>query len=147
MEVETGRKAPTKGKSSFYSIKLIICVFVLFLFVILFQAETSSFDSYSLSPTASSWAFFKKWKGLALKANHGPSHSDITDSTIISKLRESVTFLPLKDLRFSETAMSGNTWFMSSLNDTYEENEAEYLYFPSKESKGRLLCIKGRDVM
>ena len=146
MEVETGRKAPTKRKSSFYSIKLIICVFVLFLFVILFQAETSSFDSYSLSPTASSWAFFKKWKGLALQANHGTSHSDITDSTIISKLRESVTFLPLKDLRFSETAMSGNTWFMSSLNDTYEENEAEYLYFPSKASKGRLLCIKGRDV-
>ncbi|GAB4844935.1 hypothetical protein Ancab_038330 [Ancistrocladus abbreviatus] len=39
--------------------------------------------------------------------------------------------------------MDGNTWFMSSFNDTYEENEAEYLYFPSQASKGRLLCIKG----
>ncbi|KDP41446.1 hypothetical protein JCGZ_15853 [Jatropha curcas] len=34
---------------------------------------------------------------------------------------------------------------MSSLNDTREENEAEYLYFPSEMSKGRLLCIKGKD--
>ncbi|XP_039159959.1 uncharacterized protein LOC108955504 [Eucalyptus grandis] len=34
---------------------------------------------------------------------------------------------------------------MSSLSDTVEENEAEYLYFPSQGSKGRILCIKGRD--
>ncbi|KAH0729830.1 hypothetical protein KY285_000837 [Solanum tuberosum] len=34
---------------------------------------------------------------------------------------------------------------MSSLNDTLEENETEHLYFPSKASKGRLLCFKGRD--
>ena len=58
--------------------------------------------------------------------------------TLISRLRDSVTFLPLKDLRFTETAMEGNTRFMSSLNDTREENEAEYLYFPSQASKGRL---------
>ncbi|GFZ10249.1 hypothetical protein Acr_21g0008480 [Actinidia rufa] len=37
--------------------------------------------------------------------------------------------------------MTGNTWFMSSLNATYEEGEAEYLYFPSNASKGRILCI------
>ncbi|PON70525.1 Transmembrane protein [Trema orientale] len=68
-----------------------------------------------------------------------------TKSNFMSKLRDSVTFLPLKDLRFTNTAMEGNTWFMSSLNDTREENEAEYLYFPSESSKGRLLCIKGND--
>lgn len=62
-----------------------------------------------------------------------------------AKVKESVTFLPLKDLRFSETAMTGNTWFMSSMNDTLEQNETEFLKFPSKESKGRLLCLKGRD--
>lgn len=67
------------------------------------------------------------------------------ESTYISRLRDSVTFMPLKDLRFAKTAMEGNTWFMSSLNDTREENEAEYLYFPSESSKGRLLCIKGND--
>ncbi|GAB4861323.1 hypothetical protein Ancab_036484 [Ancistrocladus abbreviatus] len=64
---------------------------------------------------------------------------------MISKLQDSVTFLPLKELRFAETAVEGHTWFLSSLNDTYEEEEAEYMYFPSISSKGRLLCIKGND--
>ncbi|KAI3412776.1 uncharacterized protein J3R85_016899, partial [Psidium guajava] len=45
----------------------------------------------------------------------------------------------------TEAAMSRNTWFMSSLSDTAEEDEAEHLYFPSRASKGRILCIKGRD--
>lgn len=31
------------------------------------------------------------------------------------------------------------------MNDTYEENEAEHLYFPSDASKGRLLCMNGRN--
>ncbi|GAB4861322.1 hypothetical protein Ancab_036483 [Ancistrocladus abbreviatus] len=67
--------------------------------------------------------------------------------TLISKLRDSFTFLPLKDLRFAKTAMEGNTWFLSSLlNDTYEENEADYLHFPSQSSKGRFLCIRGSDM-
>ncbi|KAG5630723.1 hypothetical protein H5410_002440 [Solanum commersonii] len=61
------------------------------------------------------------------------------------ELKTSVTFLPLVDLRFRETATTGHTWFMSSLNDTLEENETEHLYFPSKASKGRLLFFKGRD--
>ncbi|KAK9269924.1 hypothetical protein L1049_025497 [Liquidambar formosana] len=69
----------------------------------------------------------------------------LTSKRCTSELRDSITFLPLIDLRFSQTAMDGNTWFMSSMNDTHEENEAEYLYFPSQASKGRLLCIKGRD--
>ncbi|XP_057468717.1 uncharacterized protein LOC130757915 [Actinidia eriantha] len=41
--------------------------------------------------------------------------------------------------------MTGNTWFMSSLNATYEEDEAEYLYFPSNASKGQILCINAHD--
>ncbi|GAB4844936.1 hypothetical protein Ancab_038331 [Ancistrocladus abbreviatus] len=41
--------------------------------------------------------------------------------------------------------MKGNTWFMSSLADTFEKNEVEYLYFPSKTSKGHLLCMMGND--
>lgn len=63
----------------------------------------------------------------------------------ISRFRDSVTFLPLIDVRFAETPMEGNTWFMSSLNETRQENKAEYLYFPSQTSKGRVLCIMGRD--
>ncbi|PKI73557.1 hypothetical protein CRG98_006138 [Punica granatum] len=35
---------------------------------------------------------------------------------------------------------------MSSLNDTLEEDEAEYLHFPSQASNRRLLCLKGRDM-
>ncbi|CAN6584128.1 unnamed protein product [Malus baccata var. baccata] len=62
------------------------------------------------------------------------------------KLQNSVTFLPLKDTRFANTAMKGNTWFMSSLSDTYEENESEYLYFPLEASDGKLLCIKWNDI-
>lgn len=75
------------------------------------------------------------------------NHHYSTDmvATLLTKLQDSVTFLPLKDVRFSETPREGNTWFMSSLNDTHEPGEPEYLYFPSKESKGRILCIKGRN--
>ncbi|KAK4357807.1 hypothetical protein RND71_023417 [Anisodus tanguticus] len=59
------------------------------------------------------------------------------------KLRESVTFLPLKDLRYSSKAQQGHTWFMSSMYDTHEEVEVQYQRFPSSASKGRLLCLKG----
>ncbi|CAA2982262.1 PREDICTED: uncharacterized protein LOC107015834 [Olea europaea subsp. europaea] len=41
--------------------------------------------------------------------------------------------------------MTGHTWFMSSLNDIHEKNEAEHLYFPSEKSKNRLLCVKGKN--
>ncbi|KAE9457377.1 hypothetical protein C3L33_10721, partial [Rhododendron williamsianum] len=71
------------------------------------------------------------------------SHSNLVE-TLTAKLKDSVTFLPLKDLRYSETPMDGNTWFMSSLTDTFEEDEPGYLYFPSNSSKGRVLCIKGQ---
>lgn len=67
------------------------------------------------------------------------------DANLSSKLRDSVTFLPLKDIRFAKTAVEGNTWFMNSLSDTYEENESQYLYFHLEASKGRLLCLKGND--
>ncbi|XP_043711105.1 uncharacterized protein LOC122659996 [Telopea speciosissima] len=62
-----------------------------------------------------------------------------------TKLRESVTFLPLKDLRYTNTALQGHTWFMSSMYDTHEEGEVQYQQFPSEASKGRLLCILGHD--
>ncbi|OMO63572.1 hypothetical protein COLO4_32354 [Corchorus olitorius] len=61
------------------------------------------------------------------------------------KLLDSVTFLPLKDLRFANKPLEAHTWFMSSMNDTHEEGEVLYQQFPSQSSKGRLLCLKGRD--
>lgn len=83
--------------------------------------------------------------GPAISKNSGSLISKLRDSatSLISKLWDSVTFLPLKDLRCAETSMVGNTWFMSSLDDTCEANEAEYLYDPSQTSKGGLICIKG----
>ncbi|KAL3814387.1 hypothetical protein ACJIZ3_015655 [Penstemon smallii] len=58
------------------------------------------------------------------------------------KLQNSVTFLPLKDLRFSSKPLQGHTWFMSSTLDTHEKGEVQYQEFPSK---GRILCLKGRN--
>ncbi|KAK2992088.1 hypothetical protein RJ640_023471 [Escallonia rubra] len=135
--MEGGLKACNRNKSPCHSIKFITCLFLLlFSVLILFHIQASPYGSSS-SPSSASWAFFHQW-------NHQANLSTTTE-TLVTKLRDSITFLPLKDLRYADTAMTGNTWFMSSLNDTQEANEAEYLYFPSKESKGRLLCIKGRD--
>jgi hypothetical protein len=71
--------------------------------------------------------------------------SRLFDQDLASMLRDSVTFIPLKDLRFAKQPESGHTWFMSSINDTFEPNESEYLYFPSNSSKGRLLCLSAHD--
>lgn len=111
--------------------KFIICISTLLLLLILFRNQNSTSDSFVSTKNGRGTNLFDQSKVI---------------ETMAAKLRESVTFLPLKDLRFSDTAMTGNTWFMSTLNDTKEENEAEYLYFPSEVSKGRLLCIKGRDM-
>ena len=54
-----------------------------------------------------------------------------------------MTFLPLKDIRFSNKPLEGHTWFMSSLLDNQTKGEAQYQEFPSDSSNGRLLCLKG----
>ncbi|KAF7843006.1 putative glycosyltransferase 61 [Senna tora] len=64
---------------------------------------------------------------------------------IIHKLRLSVTFLPLKDLRFSHIPLQGHTWFMSSLYDTHQQGQVQFQKFPSQSSQNRLLCLMGRD--
>ncbi|KAF4374878.1 hypothetical protein F8388_015884 [Cannabis sativa] len=120
MEIQSSPKsrALSKRKSSSIarpSTKLIISIFSVITILILLRMQSSS-------------TFFSS-----------------NDKVLMSKLRDSVTFHPLKDLRYVETATIGNTWFMSSLNDTQEEGEAEHLFFPSESSKGRLLCIKGND--
>ncbi|KAL2343825.1 hypothetical protein Fmac_005110 [Flemingia macrophylla] len=66
-------------------------------------------------------------------------------NSMVHKLRSSVTFLPLKDLRYARAPLEGHTWFMSSMYDTHEDGEVQYQQFPSESSDGRLLCLKGRD--
>lgn len=146
MEIQSSPKGFTKLKSSCHPTKLFVCISLLFITIVLFHLQVYSFYSpYSYSPTSASRNFLRKWRGINIVdvASDDRDHSKNTDANLTSKLRDSVTFLPLEDLRFAETAMVEHTWFMSSLNDTYGENEAEHLYFPSETSKGRHLCMKG----
>ncbi|XP_033134033.1 uncharacterized protein LOC103834470 [Brassica rapa] len=77
---------------------------------------------------------------------HQPEQqSENKTAYLVEKLRESVTFLPLKDIRFSNKPLEGHTWFMSSLLDNQTKGEAQYQEFPSDSSNGRLLCLKGID--
>lgn len=135
MEMEDHLKSCTKSKSKCFS-TIFISIFVssLFLVIILFHIQYSSPFEFSLSARSQRWGFLSQ-----------ENYSGVIE-TLTSELKDSVAFLPLVDLRFRETATTGHTWFMSSLNDTLEENETEHLYFPSKASKGRLLCFKGRDI-
>ncbi|KAL7262522.1 hypothetical protein ACSBR1_000816 [Camellia fascicularis] len=120
-----------------FSTKLILTYLsALFLLLILFHIQTSPFTSLSF-PTSTPWSFFHQWKSS--------DHRSKVVEILTDRLRDSVTFLPLKDRRFAETAMTGNTWVMSSLNDIHDEDGSEYLYFPSPATKGRILCIKGRN--
>ncbi|KAF3327554.1 hypothetical protein FCM35_KLT07672 [Carex littledalei] len=66
------------------------------------------------------------------------------NQTLTAMLRDAVTFLPLKDLRYSDKPTTGHTWFMSSVNDTFDPNDSEYLHFPSYSSHNRLLCLLSR---
>ncbi|KAF9608218.1 hypothetical protein IFM89_008173 [Coptis chinensis] len=112
---------------------LLICAIVFLLFQILALNTPTS-----LTPTPpSSWSFLQD---INTYYNCSPQLN-----SMITKLRQAVTFLPLKDLRYSNTALQGHTWFMSSMYDKQEEGEVQYQYFPSQESQGRLLCIKGND--
>nr|XP_016467382.1 PREDICTED: uncharacterized protein LOC107790010 [Nicotiana tabacum] len=132
--MEHQMKLCTRSKNKCLTTKFIsIFFFTLFLFVILFHIQYSYPFDFSLSARSQRCAFRSQ-----------ENYSDVKE-TMTAKLKDAITFLPLQDLRFRETATTGHTWFMSSLNDTHEENEAEHLYFPSKASKGRLLCFKGWD--
>ncbi|KAH7850098.1 hypothetical protein Vadar_027908 [Vaccinium darrowii] len=112
-----------------------LSIFLPLLIIFHFQASPFTYPSWPSSPS---------WSVSNLR---NPTHSSNSKlvQTLTTKLKDSVTFLPLKDLRYSKTPMDGNTRFMSSFNGTFEEeNEPECLYFPSNSSRGRILCIKGR---
>ncbi|KAL8109850.1 hypothetical protein AgCh_025808 [Apium graveolens] len=99
----------------------------------------------ALPPNSSTWNSLRNWESLinntALELKNCTNQLD----SVASKLQESVTFLPVKDLRYAHAAQEGHTWFMSSMYDTHEKGEVQYQQFPSNSSKGRLLCIKGHD--
>ncbi|GFY95498.1 hypothetical protein Acr_10g0008830 [Actinidia rufa] len=104
----------------------------------------------SLSSHPSSWAFIHQWQNFITNTTTRPSTictAQVAKATATTndKLRRAVTFLPLKDLRYAQTAQQGHTWFMSSMYDTHVGGEVQYQQFPSEASNGRLLCVKGHD--
>lgn len=107
-----------------------LCIFILTTCVTIFILLQIQFSFQN--PPSSQWQ-------SSILFNTNQLHS------MVHKLRHSVTFLPLKDLRYTNAALQGHTWFMSSLYDTHQGGEVQYQQFPSESSQGRLLCLKGRD--
>lgn len=144
---------------SFFSPKLSIyilaaCVTLFVIFHI--QSLQTPLDSSSSLPSCS-LNLMRHWRRVsnttaaaaaAEEVTSSPSTSNYTNelNALRDKLQQSVTFLPLKDLRYSHAALVGHTWFMSSMYDASDkEGEVQYQRFPSPSSSGRLLCLKGRD--
>ncbi|KAI3712351.1 hypothetical protein L1987_70904 [Smallanthus sonchifolius] len=124
-------------KLSVYLCSICVTLFILFHIKILQTPLPSSPNSFS---------FLHNWQErMTINDTSISCTDDLKFNDMADRLRESVTFLPLKDLRFANAALVGHTWFMSSLYDTHEEGEVQYQQFPSKSSDGRILCIKGRD--
>ncbi|XP_010272961.1 PREDICTED: uncharacterized protein LOC104608622 [Nelumbo nucifera] len=143
---ETERSSQKLSKQRSFSTNLFspkLSVYLLAVCVILFTLFQMQALKTPFSPPSPSLSFLEKWEKVVHTSLSLNCSQELR--SMIAKLRDSVTFLPLKDLRYSETAMQGHTWFMSSLYDTQEEGEVQYQYFPSEASKGRLLCILGRD--
>ncbi|KAI4296416.1 hypothetical protein L6164_036375 [Bauhinia variegata] len=131
----------------FYSPKLsifilITCVTLFIVLHIRFFLQTPP----SLPASSLPWTLMYQWQNVIF--NPTITSADYTNelySIFLHKLSQSVTFLPLKDLRYAHAALNGHTWFMSSMYDTHQEGEVQYQQFPSQSSQGRLLCIKGKD--
>uniref|UniRef100_A0A7N0TWH2 Glycosyltransferase 61 catalytic domain-containing protein n=1 Tax=Kalanchoe fedtschenkoi TaxID=63787 RepID=A0A7N0TWH2_KALFE len=140
--------SPTKP-TSLFSPKLsiyILCVCVS-LFII-FQIQSLQTIDPSPSPASTDHRRIPtpSWNlNLVAQFNNYLHNSTSQITSLTDKLRKSVTFLPLKDLRFSSTPLEGHTWFMSSLTDKQEPGEVQHQHFPSPDSQNRLLCLKGHD--
>lgn len=136
---------------SFYSPKLSLCILAICvtLFVLL-QIQSLHLHAPNIDPPtspSSSWSLLQQWQKLVFDKNLvSPNNIGKDLESMTQKLRDSVTFLPLKDLRYAHRPLDGHTWFMSSMYDTREtEGEVQHQQFPSESSKGRILCLKGRD--
>ncbi|KAG9450765.1 hypothetical protein H6P81_010730 [Aristolochia fimbriata] len=150
LEATAGTKVLSRQKgTSFFFTAMKICVFALITLVpiLLFFQSQSLRPQCSYNYPLSSFKYSSRWGVFQHLGLNGLVPTNCTNElrAMLTRLRDAVTFQPLKDLRFASTAMQGNTWFMSSLNDTSEGDESEYLYFPSEDHRGRLLCIKGHD--
>ncbi|XP_051147471.1 uncharacterized protein LOC127262702 [Andrographis paniculata] len=122
------RKNPSIFKSHFY-------LFTLSILIVFFFFMSQLWPQILTTTTTTPESFFL----------HSHHNSSCTNTSIATMLQESITFLPLKDLRYSNNPLHGHTWFMSSLFDTRENGHVQFQEFPSKASKGRILCLNGSD--
>ncbi|KAL3718985.1 hypothetical protein ACJRO7_004000 [Eucalyptus globulus] len=121
MDLEKHAKVPTKrpkGCSCQSPTLVILFTSTPLLVLLLFRIQSFTFSTPSGS---TSWEFFQKWTAITIDST--------TDHSCSDRLGKSNSQAP----------------GVTRLSDTVEENEAEYLYFPFQGSKGRILCIKGRD--
>ncbi|CAN4122354.1 unnamed protein product [Withania somnifera] len=96
--MEEHLKSCTQSKSNAFSTKFIsIFVSSLVLVIILFHIQYSSPFEFSLSARPQRWGFLSQ-----------ENYSGLIE-TMTAELKSSVTFLPLVDLRFRETATIGHT--------------------------------------
>ncbi|KAB5516005.1 hypothetical protein DKX38_026653 [Salix brachista] len=130
------KKGTTMSVFCLYSPKL--SIFLLALCISLFTLyHIQSLHARTISSPP--WSFMPEWERVT---NCTQEHMA---EKLRQKLRQSVTFLPLTDLRYAGKALPGHTWFMSSMYDTHEEGEVQYQQFPSESSKRRVLCLKGKE--
>lgn len=161
--VPAHRNSPFKSKSKFKSRFIhrdmsscssnklsvpLLLVFVSLLFLVLWQIRSL--------PTSSTTSLKRQWDQILTNytcptfnatslSREEEDGNEIKIKSMADKLRDSVTFLPLKDLRYTSAPMDGHTWFMSSLYDTQEEGQVQYQQYPSPPTGDRLLCFRGRD--
>ncbi|KAH6813468.1 transmembrane protein [Perilla frutescens var. frutescens] len=109
-------------KRDIWSSKLVSVYLIAMFVVFLVVWQIQSLQTSSTSP----------WETFVTKES----------ASMATKLRESVTFLPLKDLRYAGVPMKGHTWFMSSLYDMHEQGEVQYQEFPTGD---RVLCLRGHN--
>ncbi|KAL0376001.1 UNVERIFIED_CONTAM: Serine/threonine-protein kinase PEPKR2 [Sesamum calycinum] len=89
--------SPSSPKLSIYLLAVFVILFVLF------QIQSLQ------TPPTSPWAFMHQWEKIVTNSCLSSFHDSSQElKAMASKLRESVTFLPLKDLRFSHAALRGH---------------------------------------
>lgn len=114
-------------------------VVLVFLVQVVLQIPTVMQDSPSAEPSPA-WSVLAQWDRVmgGAAAYGGGCVGILAEAT--SRLRDAVVFLPLTDAKLTA---DGETYFMPSLNDTFDGEEAQHLRFPSPASGGRLLCLAG----
>ncbi|TKY59468.1 transferase [Spatholobus suberectus] len=94
-------------------------IFILITCVTFFIALHTRFSLQTPPPPSS-------WESPIFNTTHSSTNHTNDLNFMVHKLRSSVTFLPLKDLRYARAPLEGHTWFMSSMYDTREDGRGKH---------------------